>query len=253
MQRVETINIGGETTQEEEKQLSRTYSLTLFTAPLKAMNVVFGATRTERYVDVLKIASIDRLSISSKAQIYPDLSADLSFSKGYSESLNLDENNHPVSKTTATSFSSRLNLNARLTRALIADFTTSYSENDTVTESSDSLINTEPTSSESGRAILSLQYRPSDLLALRGSYTTYFIGIDRIDEKDIGMTLALLRTEKARLTLTASHNQAATTSDNFLLMGSWDINKRLSLLTQSSLSLGDLYRYSILTTLTLRL
>jgi hypothetical protein len=253
-QLVETIDADGGTTQGEEEQLSRTYSLTLFTAPLKTMNVVFGATRTERYDGVLQTASIDRLSISSKAQIYPDLSADLSFSEGYSDTWTWDDNDdHLVSTTNATSFSSRLNLNAKLTRTLIADFTTSYSTNDSVTESFDSSVNTGPSSSESGRGVLSLQYRPSDLLALRGSYTTYFLGAERVDEKSIGMTLGLLRTEKTRLTLVASRNQAATTNTNFLLTGSWDISRRLSMLTQSSLSIGELYRYSILTTLTLRL
>ena len=231
-------------------QISRSYSLTVFTLPLKTMSVVFGATRTERFDGELKAASIDRFSISSKAQIYPDLSADLAFSKGYSDTWDWD---HDGILTQNESFSSRLNLNAKLTRSLVADFTTSYGVNETVVVNPGSSASSEPETSESARGILGLQYRPSDLLALSGSYTTFLLGPPRSDEMSIGMTMGLVRTQKTRLTLVANRSQADTESTSALLLGSWDISRSLSMLSQASYSFGQNYVYSFMASLTLRL
>jgi len=232
----------------EETQIDRSYSLTLLTVPLPTVNVVFGVTRYERYDGELQTFSSDRYSITSKAQIYPDLSADLSLNW-----LNSDAWDSDRLLTDSSSFSTRLNLNAQLTRALTADLATTYRTNQSEIESPDISAAPGRTSSEGADAKFGLQYRPSALLALSGAYTTFFAGEPRSDEITMSMTLALLRTDKARFNLLASRSQAETSSNSVSLNGSWDISRKLSLLTQANYAYGDTYFYSILTTLSLRL
>jgi hypothetical protein len=232
----------------EPAQIDRSYSLTLLTVPLPTVNVVFGVTRYERFDGELQTFSSDRYNISSKAQIYPDLSADLTLNW-----LNSDAWDSNRLLTASSSFSSRLNLNAHLTRALTADFGTSYRTNQSEIESPDVSSGPRRTSSEGADAKLGLQFRPSALLALSGAYTMFFAGEPRSDEMSVSMTLALLRTEKARFNLLASRSQAETSSNSVSLNGSWDISRHLSLLTQANLAYGETYFYSILTTLSLRL
>lgn len=226
-----------------EDQISRYYSLTVASIPLPSMHVVFGVTRTERYIGELKTTSSDKYSLTTRAQIYPDLSADLSFSQDNGEQTDSDG-----VVTNLSAFSTRLNLNALLLRGLTADFTTSYSNVDKNIEDGSGAEST-----ENADLKLILGYRPSDLLALYGSYATHLLGSDSVDTYSLGMTLGLLRTDKTRLTLITSHQQANTTSDSFTLYGSWDISKNLSMLTRGSYTVGDANVYSVLTTLTLNL
>jgi len=222
-------------------QVSRYYSLTVATIPLQSMHVVFGVTHNERYDGELQTDASDRYSLSTKAQIYPDLSSDLSFSQTDSE-----QRARSGSATSVSAFSSRLNLNARLLQGLTADFTTNYlnSRQENPAVSGDQ-------NSKNADMTFGLLYRPSDLLALHGSYTKYLLDSKSVDTYSINLNLGLMRTDKTRLTLLADHRHADTTSDSFTLNGSWDISKNLSMVTRASYTIGNTDFYNIMTTLTL--
>ena len=225
----------------KEDQLSRFYSLTVATIPLPSMHMVFSVTHNERYEGDQQTATGDKYSLSTKAQIYPDLSADLSFSQNNGEQV---DNDGVVTDTSA--FSTRLNLNAQLLKGVTADLTTSYLRSEKESENVSGSTNL-----DYADMTLRLLYRPSDLLAVHGAYTTYFLDSATVDSYSLGMNLGLLRTDKTRLTLTADHQQAQTISDNLTLKGSWDISRSMSMLVRGSYTTGDNDIYDVMATLSL--
>lgn len=222
----------------EPEATSRSYSLTVPTYPLPGVNVTFGVTRSESFTGERKTTVNDRYSLVSRAPIYPDLTAVWALSYAENENFAIDG---PASAS--TTLSSRLDLNARLLRNLTGDLTTSWRRTETDADST-----------QSADATLGLRFRPSDYLALRGSYATTLIGGDQIaDRLSLGLDLRLLVTHKTRLTFTATHTQAEQTSDSFGLIGNWDISRSLALVSRATYTLAESYAYSFQAGLTLRL
>jgi hypothetical protein len=219
------------------ENISRSYSLTVSTVPLESMHMTFGATHSERYTGELKTSTSDRYTLSSNAQIYPDLTATWNLSYGENESLRDDGT---VSKSSG--ISSSLRFNARLYRNLNMDLSSSYSSREDDTDTSQNLD-----------AKINFRYRPSEILSLRGGYSSYFLDSESTDKFDLAMNLRLVNTRKTRLTFTATHTQADNTSDNFALAGSWDISKYMSLVTQGNFRVADTNTYNFRINLSLRL
>jgi len=216
-----------------EDLLDRNYSLVFSTIPLPEMNVSFGVQLNERFIDSRQTLEVIRYSISSKAQIYPDLSAALFFSYADGERLVSDDQS-VESVSRENTFSSRLDLNARLFEKLTGDISISYSQSED-----------ESDTRRSGTMDVGMRSRLSELLAVRGSYGINYIGQGR-DTLNLSMDLRALDTRKTRLTLTATHNQADTVAQIFTLTGNWLINKNLSLVSQGSYRLaeeGDSYNF----------
>ena len=217
--------------------LNRTYSLTVLTIPLESMLVTFGATRNERFLGDVKMRNSDTYRVTTAASIYPDLSADWNLSYSDVEAL---QDDGLVSFT--DTISSRLSLNAKLYRYLFGDFITNYTHRKRETETF-----------QDASAQFNLRYRPSDLLALRGGYTTFFLDSETDDQLNLNLSLFVINTYKARLTLAATHIQARETSDNFSFVGSWDISRYLTLLTQGNYRLADRDSYNFRINLGFRL
>jgi hypothetical protein len=217
---------------------TNSYSLTLATIPLPSMNVTFGASLRESYRDERKTRSGSRYNLTTTARIYPDLNASMHLSA--SESEEYDDGARIIGNSSA--FSGNFNLVAALRRYVTANLASSYSKTRRNAESP----------REAANALLSLQYRPSPLLALRGSYATRLLGEGGADSFDLGLNLALLRTRKARLNLLASHTQAETVRDNISLNGGWDISKNLLLLANGNLIFAEKYSYALQASLKLR-
>jgi len=220
-----------------ENSTDRSYSLIMTSLPLPTLNLSFGVTRTERYIDDLKTRASDNYSLTSAAQIYPDLSASLNLNYREAESLDSDGN-----LLTSDSYGTRLDLNARLTRSLIADLTTDYffSESDTGGLSS-------------ARSTLNLLYRPSDVLSLNLAGTKAWTEAGGTDSASLNLNLWLLRTQKTRLNFRYSRFQATTASDSFRLDWSWNISKAWYLQTKFNYTQAEQYRYSFDAFLSFRL
>lgn len=222
----------------EADQINRAYSLIVSTIPLPTMNVTFGATRSERFSGTQKTDTTDQYSVYTKAQIYPDLTANLTLTQRYNDTLDSD-----AQFVRTSSFSSRLILTARLFEPLTAELTSDYNNRDREGEEK----------SETASERLNLLYRPSDLLALTGSYTTFLLDSENSDILLATMDLALLRTNKARFNLIYSFRQADNTLNSFALTGSWDISHNLALQTQANYTISEVSIYNFFASMSLRL
>lgn len=231
----------------QDEQLNRTYGLTVATVPLPTMNVTFGVSQNERFDGDLKTNESLRYTISSAAQIYPDLNASLFLTWQDAEvvsnraELDAEETDRAEYDESAT-FSSRLNLNARLTRALIADLTTNYRESER-----------EDDTRQTADSTLTLQYRPSALLLVRGFYTTYLLDSLQDDSMGAGLTLALLRTSKTRVNLDYNMAYSDQLSQRVGVNGSWNLSRALSLQTRTNYTFAETDFYSAQVSLNLRL
>lgn len=221
----------------EPDQMSRTYSLILSTLPLETLKISLGTTVNEDFTDNLLTNSSYRYSLITSAQIYPDLTARWNLS--YTEREDLDADGQVIDSNT---LSSNLDIIAKLYRNLKANFKSGYQhrEDDIRTR-------------QTADARFDLQYLPSSLLRLRGTYTTFLLDNDATDVLRFNLGLVPLNTYKTRLTLDFIHTQADQTSNNLSLNWSWDINKGLTLVTKGNLSLRERYTYNIFMHLSLRL
>jgi len=226
-----------EKSSETPEDIDRSYSLTVTTIPIESMVVTYGYTRQERFIDEQKTLNSNRYRLNTKAEIYPDLTG--SWSISYTDLQRLEDDGFVTGET---SINNRIVLNAQLLKYLSGDFTTSYTHREFDLDTTDN-----------ADAIFSLRYRPSDILSLRGSYTTYFLDRDTTDKFDLNMNLMLISTLKTRLTFTATHRQSDETTDNFGLVGSWDIGRNLSLLTQGNYLMAEKNTYNFRINLSLGL
>lgn len=224
------------------EQLNRAYSLTVATIPLPTMNMTFGVTQSERYTGDVQTDKTLRYSLTTAAAIYPDLNASLFLNWLDSERLLPDTGDGVENLDESSTFTSRLNLNARLTRKLTADLIANFRTTDRDTGAA-----------KTADANLNLQYRPSALLLLRVFYTAFLLDSTQEDILGAGFNLALLRTYKTRLNLNYSFVQAEETSQNIGVNGSWDISRNLSLNTRASYILADADFYNLQVSLNLRL
>lgn len=221
-----------------DDELSRSYSAIIATYPLPTLNVTLGATRTDRFTDARKTATSDNYSLTSTASIYPDLTASLN-----TNFITSDRQQTDGTMVTTDTLSSRLTLNARLNTQLTADLTNNYRHlNPPAAESTSATDST-----------LSLTWRPSDLLMLRGSGTKFWSGRDDPEPMSFIMDLALLRTRNTRLNLLYNHSRGRETSNQYSLNGSWDITQALSLQARLNYRSAEFDTWSTLLRLALRL
>ena len=150
------------------------------------------------------------------------------------------DENGSVSST--QSFSGRLDLQSRLRRDLTADLITNYNRTETGV-----------TDVQTIDSKLSLRYRPSELLALRGSYTKAFGDFERKDILELGGNLRLLLTPKTRLTLSVSHRQQDESRQTIGLLGDWEISRNLFLQGRGSYFLAERNSYNFGLNLSFRL
>jgi hypothetical protein len=214
--------------------------LSVPTTPLEKLKVSFSANHFESFNGDLKTSYGQQYSMNTKALIYPDLTSSWSLRKSNTSTL---DSNGLFADT--TSISSSLKLSAQLLRKLAADARIGYNR---IASGSDSR--------KSSSGDFTLQYRASDLLIFTGKYKTIFLGpsSNKPGKINLGMQIDLLHTDKARLDFTSSHAQEdSKQSDNFLLRGSWDINRKVALTFNSSYSIAETSNYSFLSSLAMKL
>lgn len=227
----------------EEQQRNRSYSLVFGTDPLPTVNVSFGILVNERYGVTLESGAADidrktlettRYSVSGKAQLYPDLTASFNLSHGEGKRWLKDEDADTGRYVDNTAQSGRLDLNAKLYKNLTADLITRYTQS-----KNDGFFG------DTGSAELGLRFRLSELLLLRGTYKTYFIGKDDPDLINLRAQLRLLDTDKTRLETAVSHTQADETVEVVSFHGSWLVSKNVSMLGRGAYVFGESNSYNI--------
>jgi hypothetical protein len=208
------------------------------------MRFSLGYTRNHRYLDEEKTFSIDTYSLSTNLAIYPDLTSAMSVS--YSESDVLVKGAGPGDKdafVNTKSISSRIDASARLYRSLTAFLEANYNTAD------NDLVG----SNETARSVFSLNYRPSDIMNLRSSYTAFFLDDDRTNSLSASVELYLLRTYKSRLSLYVNHARADESTTNIRVIGSWDISEFLTFSTSGNYNISSKDTYSFNASLSMRL
>ena len=221
--------------------LDRAYSLVVATYPLKTLNITLGATRRDRFSGASKTATSDNFSLTSTAQIYPDLSAALSTSY-------LTGSQRLTDTTTETdTLNNRLTVTARITPRLIADFTGNHRQ-------SKSSQNQTTTTSTGATTTASLSYRPSDLLLMRLINTKDWENYDDPATWVYDMQMSLLRTQKTQLTVRYNHSRSTITRHGFGLDGNWDLSRKMALRTLFNYDiLDDRSYWNVTTSLSLKL
>jgi hypothetical protein len=194
------------------------------------LNLSVGVTYSENYNDKEKIIKNNRYYLTAKAPIYPDLTARWTLS--YREDERLDEDDGWLKDEV---ISSALDLNARLTKHLFADFLSNFA-------------NRKDDDGETTQVYdikLGLSYRPSPLLSVRADYKSYFGDFDRDDEIRLNAVIRILDTHKTQLTMNGTHNQRGSeSSQNIGLVGTWDISRNLYLQGRGNYRFADLDTYN---------
>ena len=222
--------------------LNRVYSWSLTTYPLPAASVSVGLTHNERFSDNEEIFRSDGISIYSKLRLYPDLTASLSSSFTISDTLQYDDSDNGFF-VQDKGLSSRLDITARLYRSLTGFLTVNQSTS----------VNEVTGDSETTSMVYRLNYRPSDLLAMQASYSDFFGDDERSSALSGSIEVYLLRTYKSRLSLLATHVQSDSVSDNFRMIGSWDVSDFFTLTTSGTYNISDVSNYSFQVNLSMRL
>lgn len=236
-----------ETHQEQEgapDATSRSYSLVVASSPLPTLNVSLGARFTDQYLDDRLVSVSDNYSLSTSARLYPDLTA--GFNAGFTR--NVREQSDGTAAALTDSYHGRLTLNARLRPSLTADLTGSYQESETTTIQSPTLVKSRNSSTGS---TLNLAWRPSSLLSTSLSHSRDWD--QRRDTYAGALNLALVRTPITRLNFRYAATHSESTSQRFGLDGSWDISRNLVLRSRFNYNIAELHRWSVQSSLALRL
>ena len=218
---------------DQPDEINRVYSLTVPINALPSLNVSLGATLNERYSDDQKTYTSTRYNLNTRGVLYPDLNA--SWNLTYQEDETLQTDGQVLN---SNAVSSRLDLRAQLYRDLFADIITSYGYREFETGTF-----------QGGDASLGLRYRPSDMLALRGTYTTY-LGDNLSDDRlNLILNLTLINNFKSRLGFNANYVRATTQSTLFTMTWNWNISRYFVLVSSAGYRIGDTKSYNFVTAL----
>lgn len=240
-----------EVKQGEEQQLNRTYSLSVNTIPLSTMTISYGVQLSERYGIVLESGAVDMeqktleslsYNVSGTAQLYPDLTAKFNLRYSEDERWRKDEDADTGRFVDSTQLGGRLDLNARLFKDFNVDIGTTYSQSES-----------DGSARESGSVGLSVRYRVSELLLMRGSYRTDLLDPNSSDEISLRIIVQLLETDKTRLGATLGHTQAEEAEESVDLNGTWLINDDMSLIGQGGYRFGESSSYNLKLNLRIRI
>ncbi len=198
---------------------SRAYSISVLTMPLDTLDVSMGVTRSENYEGGEKTSTNNSYSIYTTAALFPDLNASLDLIYSTTDNLQSD--------TSSDSYTSRLNLTARLTPRLTVDFNGGYTASKTGTTDSDSVDTN-----------LNLSWRPSDVLSVRANgYSNWASG--QSDNRGGSVSMACAVTEKTQISLGYSYTDSTATIQNYTMFWSWKISRYFSTHVNGSYSITE--------------
>lgn len=219
---------------------TRTYDLQVHSTPIPTVDLGFTYAWSEYYEDAERNRTNNNINLSALAALYPDLSAEMTV--GYNQTKS------DITKAENAGMYINFIMRSQLRKTLNVDLQTSYSfSNSDLVISPDGHLGHgttvfDNTSSEGGETILTINWRPSDILSfsLRG-YTIY----DGEEENQYGgyfnANYLVFRTSKTNFTLTYWLNTASNrdTVNNFGLVWGWDISKYFTLNTSGNYVISE--------------
>ncbi len=202
--------------EDAEDRNTRSYAASMNTALLRTLDFSLGYTRTESDDGAARQTTSDSVNAIFNAIIYPDLTASLLNSWSRTENQSGGE---------TTTMGVTLNTNARLSPKLDVNLNASYVENST-----DGPVDEADISDASTRYGVSVNYRPSDVLQLGGSFNR--------DEETNQNTLAgnatLLASRKLQAIFGLAYEFGDEESEQYNSTLSWLITRHLSWQTTGS-------------------
>lgn len=226
---------------------SRTYDLNVVSTPIPTIDLNFSYSWIEYFENEERERHGNHMSLSALAALYPDLSAELTVGYNQSQSDVTDEQSDGV-------FINFI-MHSQLRKTLNVDLQTNYnfSNSDVIIlaggHSAHGSSTFESSSSESGETLLTVSWRPSDILSfsLRG-YSLYGPETDTEYGGYFNTNYLVFRTSKTNLTLSYWLNAGSDkdTINNFGLVWGWDISNYFTLNTSGNYILaaeGDSWNF----------
>lgn len=228
------VNEYRDKTEDQEKQISRVYSVSMSSSPLTTLDLSAGYTRSDCYDGGTHMTSTDSLNGYLSALIFPDLSAGLT--GNWSKSWNY------ITENDSTVFGWRIYSTARIDPKVNLDV---YYES-VSNEGDSNLYGISSASSDSNRYGIGLSYRPSDIFLV-------YSNLDR-DEEDNNTTFSgniswkwtpkILISGRFALDISQGDTESYDASLN------WSISRHLSLRSSFDYqSADDLDSWNLLNTL----
>lgn len=214
------------------KNTSRSFGLSVSSAPIPTISIGFGATKNENFHNSTKLGSAKSYSLSLNAALYPDLSANLH--------TNHSESNSPTNGSSSTTWSNGLGLTARLSSKVTTSFSTYYNRNSTESAGGGKTGNT-----NKGGA-LSMNIRPSDILSLQFTAAQQWNDQPSPVNYNLSTSFALLRTNKTQIS--ASYNYTHTgsnTTSSCSASWSWTLSRYLTMRTSGSFPIDPANSWSL--------
>ncbi|GAB4339691.1 MAG: hypothetical protein Kow0089_12790 [Desulfobulbaceae bacterium] len=214
---------------------TRTYDVQIRSTPIPTVDVGLTYSWNEHFEDEERQRTVNSISFSTLAKLYPDLSAELIL--GYNQGK--DEITDEENEGTFISFI----MHAWLRKTFNVNLQTTYN----FADSSVILVPGghpgqpaavfQNTSSESGETILSAHWRPSSILSfsLRGT-AVYGDGIDTEYGGSLTTNYQVFSSSKTNLTFShiLTFGMDRDTVNNFLLTWGWDISNHFTLNTSGN-------------------
>lgn len=210
----------------KQEQASRTMSLSMHAIPLTTLDYSLGYTRSESFTDGSRVQVLDTVSLYSTARIFPDLSG--------SASLTLTESDNLLIQSEVSTWTTRLDLTARISPKLNLDTEYSYSHSE----------NKSPgTAAQTSIAISyrgTLSYRPS------GAFLVQSTAEHSVTENDTLLTgvFSWRVTPRLQLSEHVTIKLAEVDSNAFTTRLTWRMGRHFSLNSSylyQKVESGDLY------------
>ncbi len=201
-------NNNGDNETRQPDTLTRSYSFSITSAPLPTLDLSSSVTRSENYEDDKKISTTDSYCLYTTAVLFPDLDSSLDITYSTTDDEEQDEDTR--------TFGARTYLTARLSPKLTADLTGEYNK---------SMGETDSVSKD---AVLTLNWRPSDIFSLRGS-ANYTWEEDEACRSNYTVAMSVVPSDKTQVNLNYSYADSTSTTENYGISCNWTINRIFSM------------------------
>ncbi len=193
---------------------SRSYAVTIVSAPLSSLDISLGITRNENYEDGQRLTTSHNVNFFTSAVLYPDLISNLE--------INYTNNRNEQGGETTNNYGARWVIIARLRSSLIVDLTNEYN-----------MIRGKE-DEDGGKSTININWRPSDLLSILANASQGFGNQSHQHVFLINTNVSVVRTRKTQVILGFNYNKSKETIRTYSVNWSWDISHYFTLQTNAN-------------------
>ncbi len=193
---------------------SRSYAVTIISAPLSSLDISLGITRNENYEDGERLSTSHNVNLFTSAILFPDLISNLE--------INYTNNRNEQGGETTNNYGARWIITARLRRSLILDLTNEYN-----------MIRGKE-DEDGGKSTVNINWRPSDLLSILANASQGFGKQSHQHAFLVNTNISVVRTRKTQVILGFNYNKTKETIKTYSINWSWDISHYFTLQTNAN-------------------